>query len=236
MLTEPHRARLIAAGADPEVLSSLTLRAFTAGPLDDKWSDDGNALYVADGVESPRDQLLEKLVAEQVSDTLIVLASQTQNLVSLGVTGAGATIFVGPDCEITAGSLYCGGGSSVVFNGGLTATWGAVIDARNGGSIVAERDQLWATNVYVATDDMHRLEDLATGARINPFGAHIQFGQHVWLGRDATVTGHVDIGDGAVVGMQSMVRGQKVPPNTAVGGVPARVLREGITWSVDDLP
>ncbi len=101
---------------------------------------------------------------------------------------------------------------------------------------MAEYDQLWATNAYIATDDMHRLEDLATGARINPFGARIRLGRHVWVGRDATVTGHVDIGEGSVVGMQSMVRGQKIPPNTAVGGVPARVLREGITWSKDDAP
>ena len=236
MLTEPHRARLIAAGADAEVLASLNLRELTARPLDGDWVDDGNALYVAEGVEPPRAELLERLVLYTVTGTLIVLASQTENLVSLGVGGDGATIFIGPGCEFTAGDLYCGSGSSLVFNGGVIATRCAVVDARNGGSIVAEQDQLWAANVYIATDDMHRLADLSTGARINPFGAHIQLGRHVWLGRDVSITGHVQIGDDVVVGMQSMVRGQKIPANTAVGGVPARVLREGITWTVDDLP
>lgn len=236
MLTEPHRARLISAGADAEVLASLNLRELTTSPLDGDWIEDGNALYVAEGVEPPRAELLERLVLYPVTETLIVLASQTQNLVSLGVGGDGATIFIGPDCEFTAGDLYCGSGSSIVFNGGVIATRCAIVDARNGGSIVAEQDQLWAANVYIATDDMHRLADQATGARLNPFGAHIQLGRHVWLGRDVTVTGHVQIGDDVVVGMQSMVRGQKIPANTAVGGVPARVLREGITWSVDDQP
>jgi acetyltransferase-like isoleucine patch superfamily enzyme len=236
MLTELHRGRLIAAGADPEMLASLAFRAFAASPLDGEWTDDGNVLYVADGIEPPRAELLERLVLYPVTDTLIVLASQTQNVVSLGVGGDGATIFIGPECEFTAGDLYCGSESSLVFNGDVTATRSAIVDARNGGSIVAERDQLWAANVYVATDDMHRLADLATGARLNPYGAHIRLGRHVWLGRDVTVTGHVEIGDGVVVGMQSMVRGQKIPPNTAVGGIPARVLREGVTWSKDDLP
>jgi acetyltransferase-like isoleucine patch superfamily enzyme len=236
MLTAPHRARLIAVGADPEVLTSLDLRAFTASPLDGDWVDDGNALYVAEGIEPPRAELLDRLVLYPVTDSLIVLASQTQNVVSLGIGGDGATVFIGPDCEFTAGDLYCGSESSIVFNGGVTATRCAIVDARNGGSIVAEPDQLWAANVYVATDDMHRLADQATGARLNPFGAHIKLGRHVWLGRDVTVTGHAEIGDGVVVGMQSMVRGQKIPPNTAVGGVPARVLREGITWSKDDVP
>jgi len=235
-LTEPHRARLVAAGADPEVLASLVLRTFTASPLNGLWPADGNALYVAEGVEPPRAELLERLVLYPVTDTLIVLASQTKNLVSLGVGGNDATIFIGPDCEFTAGDLYCGASSSLVFNGGVTATRCAVVDARNGGSIVAEHDQLWAANVYIATDDMHRLADLATGARLNPFGAHIRLGRHVWLGRDVSITGHAEVGDGAVVGMQSMLRGQKIPPNTAVGGVPARVIREDITWSQEDLP
>jgi acetyltransferase-like isoleucine patch superfamily enzyme len=235
-LTQQHRARLVAAGADPEVLASLVLRTFTTSPLDDDWPADGNALYVAEGVEPPPAGLLEQFVLYPVTDTLIVLASQTRNVVSLGVGGDGATIFIGPDCEFTAGDLYCGGGSSIVFNGGVTATRCAIVDARNGGTIVAEPDQLWAANVYLATDDMHRLSDQATGARLNPFGAHIRLGRHVWLGRDVTITGHAEVGDGAVVGSQSMVRGQKIPPNTAVGGVPARVIREGITWSEEDLP
>ena len=236
MLSEVHRARLIAAGADPEMLASLALTEFVAAPLDGCWGKDGNALYVAAGVEPPRAALVDRLVLYPVTDTLIVLASQTKNLVSLGVGGDGAVIFIGPDCEFTAGDLYCGSGSSIVFNGAVTATRSAIVDARNGGSIVAEQDQLWAANVYVATDDMHRLADAATGARLNPFGAHIRLGRHVWLGRDVTVTGHAEVGDGSVVGMRSMVRGQKIPPNTAVGGVPARVLREGVTWSKDDLP
>jgi acetyltransferase-like isoleucine patch superfamily enzyme len=90
--------------------------------------------------------------------------------------------------------------------------------------------------VYVATDDMHRLEDVVTGERLNPYGATIRLGRHVWLGRDAVVTGHVHIGDGAVVGARSLVRGQKVPAQTAVAGTPARVIREGVTWREEDLP
>jgi acetyltransferase-like isoleucine patch superfamily enzyme len=83
---------------------------------------------------------------------------------------------------------------------------------------------------------MHRLEDVETGERINPYGATIRLGRHVWLGREAIVTGHVEIGEGAVVGSRSMVRGQKVPPHTAVAGTPARVIREGVTWRGEDTP
>jgi acetyltransferase-like isoleucine patch superfamily enzyme len=123
-----------------------------------------------------------------------------------------------------------------VLHGPVIATRSAIVDARNGGSIIADADQLWAANVYIATDDMHRLEDRTTGERINPYGAHIRIGRHVWLGRDAVVTGHSVVGDGAVVGQGALVRGQKVPAHTAVAGVPARVVREDIAWSHDDTP
>lgn len=235
-LTVQHHARLVAAGADPEILASLDLRRRAEGALGEAWTKNGNALYVASDIEGPTERILEQLAEAEATDALVVIGSQTRHLVTLEVRGEAATVFVGPECEITAGEIYCGGTSSVIINGRLTATWFAFVDARNGGSIVAEPDQLWATNVYIATDDMHRLEDVETGARLNPFGAHIRLGRHVWLGRDVAVTGHVDIGDGSVVGMRSLVRGQKVPSNTTVAGTPARVVREGTTWDLEDLP
>jgi acetyltransferase-like isoleucine patch superfamily enzyme len=137
---------------------------------------------------------------------------------------------------LTAGEIYCGADSRIVLHGPVVGTRGAIVDARNGGSIVAEADQLWAADVYIATDDMHRLQDSRTGERLNPFGADIHLGRHVWLGRDVVVTGHVRIGEGSVIGMRSLVRGQKIPPHTVSVGSPARVVREDATWSHDDVP
>jgi acetyltransferase-like isoleucine patch superfamily enzyme len=53
----------------------------------------------------------------------------------------------------------------------------------------------------------------------------IVVGDGVWLGVGVTVLGGVTIGDGAVVAAGSLVR-EDVKPNTLVGGVPARVIRE----------
>ncbi len=236
-LADEHRARLVAAGVDADVLASTPLRLVT-GPLPQWWHEQGNALYLGDDVDPadlPR-KLIEALCYYSFSDLVLVAASPCNNVVSLLVGGDGATVFLGPRSAFTGSEIYCGAHSSVVLTADVTATRCAIVDARNGGSIVAEPGQLWAANVYVATDDMHRVQDLETGARINPYGAHIRLGRHVWLGRDVIITGHCDIGDGAVVGSRAMVRGQKVPPSTAVAGCPARVVREGITWSEDDTP
>jgi acetyltransferase-like isoleucine patch superfamily enzyme len=233
-LTAEHRSRLVNSGVLPEILDDLTLRTVT-GPLPEWWHDYGNALYLRDGMTVPQ-ELIDVMATYPFRDALIVLGTGMEWFSSLLIGGDSATVFIGPNTFMTAADIYCGGNSTIVLNEGVVATRGAVVDARNGGSIVCQPDQLWAAYVYIVTDDMHRLEDVETGARINSYGAHVRFGRHVWLGRDVIISGHVEIGDGAVVGMRSMVRGQKVPPQTAVAGVPARVIREGVTWSGEDTP
>jgi acetyltransferase-like isoleucine patch superfamily enzyme len=233
-LAPEHRERLRAAGADAAAVDALRWRLVEDG-VPAWWHDCGNALYLADGALLPP-QVLEQLTLFPVRDVVVAVGSALRSIASLLVGGDGATVYVDAGCEITAGELFCGGGSSIVLHGPLVATRCAVVDARNGGSVVAGPEQLWAADVYVATDDMHRLEDRATGERINPFGASIRLGRHVWLCKDAVVTGHADVGDGAVVAMRSVVRGQKVPAHSVVAGVPARVVRDDVAWSYDDRP
>ena len=233
-LTAVHRERLLRTGVLPEVMDGLALRQVVA-PLPAWWHEQGNALYLRDGMTVPP-KLIETMTLYPFSDALLVIATGMEHVVSLLLGGDGALVFIGPGTYLSAGEIYCGAGSSVVLNSKVVGTSRPMLDARNGGSIVAESDQLWAGGVYIATDDMHRFEDAATGARLNPFGAHIRLCRHVWLGRDVIVTGDVEIGEGAVVGMRALVRNQKVPPRVAVAGTPARVIREGVTWSPDDVP
>ncbi|MFS0886576.1 acyltransferase [Aeromicrobium sp. 179-A 4D2 NHS] len=233
-MTPEHRARLVEAGVDPDRLDALAWRRLD-GPLPSWWNDLGNALYAAPGAMLP-DRVVELLTTFYFHDALIVVGGPMEHLTSLLVGGDGATVFLDERVILTAGEIYCGPRSSVVLHGPVVATRSPVIDARNGGSIVAAGDQLWAAGVYIATDDMHRLEDAATGERINPFGATIRLGHHVWLCRESVVSGHVEIGDHVCVGLRAVVRGQKVPANVVVAGSPARVVREGTTWSFDDTP
>ena len=202
--------------------------------LSDRWHEQGNALFVDAGLDLPV-RVLELMTAYDSSDALVVVSTGVVHDLVLLVEGSRPTVFFGPDTYLK-GEVFCGGESHVVLNGDVRATDRVVIDARNGGSVVAAQDQLWAGNVYIATDDMHRLEDLETGVRLNTFGGRIRLGSHVWLGRDSMITGDADLGDGCVVGMRSLVRGQKVAPNTAVAGTPARVIREDVAWRMEDTP
>lgn len=59
-----------------------------------------------------------------------------------------------------------------------------------------------------------------------------QLGDHVTIGAHAVVVGPLRIGDGSVVGANSVVRSD-VPDNVVVAGAPARVLRHLVPYEED---
>ena len=233
-LTAAHRDRLRSAGAPAGALDALDLQPIAAG-LPEWWRRNDNALYAVPGTDLP-ERLLGAMTRIELSGALLAFGSDLTAIASLLLGGDDTTVFLGAGVNLMFGEIWCGARSSVVLAGPVVGTARPFVDARNGGSIVADADQLWAADVTVSTDDMHRLEDLATGERLNPYGAHIRLGRHVWLGRGAYVTGNTEIGEDSVVGARSLVRSQKIAANTAVAGTPARVIREGITWRGEDMP
>ena len=52
----------------------------------------------------------------------------------------------------------------------------------------------------------------------------IHIGKQVWIGSNATILPGVTIGDGAIVAAGAVVA-KYVPPNTVVGGVPAKIIK-----------
>lgn len=55
--------------------------------------------------------------------------------------------------------------------------------------------------------------------------APIRIGNKVWIGANATITAGVTIGENSIVAAGAVVT-KDVPPNTIVGGVPAKKIRE----------
>lgn len=88
--------------------------------------------------------------------------------------------------------------------------------------VVLGRGCLLAWDVLVLDSDSHPVDD-------RPQTAPVVLGDRVWLGCRATVLKGVTIGDGAVVAAGSVVV-RDVPARALVGGNPARVLREGVSW------
>jgi acetyltransferase-like isoleucine patch superfamily enzyme len=93
---------------------------------------------------------------------------------------------------------------------------------------------LFASEVYIATSDMHSVIDVASGKRINA-PRDVTIGEHVWVGTRASVLKGADIGAGSVVGLGAVVT-KTFPPCSAVAGNPAKLVRSGVSWTGELLP
>jgi len=88
------------------------------------------------------------------------------------------------------------------------------------GGITIGDGSLIGHNVVLATVN-HDLDPI--NRRKNHY-APIHIGRHVWISSNATVLPDVTIEDWAVVAAGAVVT-KNVPPNTVVGGVPARIIK-----------
>lgn len=80
-------------------------------------------------------------------------------------------------------------------------------------------------NVQVMDTDLHEIH--ASGSK-NP--SKVRIGNHVWIGSNTTILKGVEIGDGAVIAAGSVVT-KNIPPACLAAGSPAKVIKEGISWS-----
>ena len=89
-----------------------------------------------------------------------------------------------------------------------------------GGIYIGDR-ALIGHNAVIATLNHNMDPD----QRANLLPAPVRIGSDVWLGSNVTVLPGVTIGDGSVVAAGAVVT-KDVAPNTVVGGVPAKLIKE----------
>lgn len=82
----------------------------------------------------------------------------------------------------------------------------------------------WNCNIIDA--DHH---ELVVPGKQRPRSQPVVFGDHVWIGTGVVVLPGVTIGEGAAVAAGSVVVAD-VPPGTLVGGNPARIIHEEVSW------
>lgn len=89
---------------------------------------------------------------------------------------------------------------------------------------------LWSDGILIQGTDSHGVVDLDRMEIINEGAKHITLRRRVWLGRQAKVMKNVTIGEGSMVATGSIVV-KDVPPACAVAGVPAKVVKERVSWT-----
>lgn len=146
--------------------------------------------------------------------------------IQLVLGGDHLRVLIGTGTVLRAG-LHLAGKASV-FIGDNTTMGQARLSASNADLVVGD-DCQFSEDVVVQGSDQHSLVDAASGAVLHTERRHVRIGRHVWLGRRAMVQPDVTLGNGCVVEPGAVVT-RDVAANTLVGGSPAVLLREGVSW------
>jgi len=142
------------------------------------------------------------------------------------VLGANNLLHIGKDSRFS-GRIELFGEGNIVAIGCDASICGTLLVAHNGRKIEIGDGCLFSQETELRTTDSHKVLD-ADGRRINA-DADISVGDRVWLGHGVVVLKGVTVGAGSVVGMRSIVT-KSLPPSSLAVGVPARVVREAISW------
>lgn len=93
-------------------------------------------------------------------------------------------------------------------------------------SITLGNDVYISENVTIRDSDNHSVNG---GSGI--ISAPITIGDHVLIGFNASIMKGVTLGDGCVVAAGAVVT-RSFPPKTLIGGVPAKAIRENVSWNL----
>lgn len=145
---------------------------------------------------------------------------------------------IGPDVQVDFGD-HCHLGNLEIYAAGRNRVTVGARAGFNGrvrllmheaGAISIGADCLIGQSDFTISD-MHSIIDVVSGRRINPAG-DIFLDEHVWVGEGALVLKGVRIGADSIVGARAVVT-RDVPPQSLAVGVPARVIRSGVSWRHD---
>ena len=128
------------------------------------------------------------------------------------------------NCDIKLGrkvNLHAGVKLSGLGNG---VAVGDRTEIHAGNSVKIGDGTLIAWDCCIMDRDYHKFESETEVTR------PVVIGKHVWIGCNVLIMKGVTVGDGAVIAAGSVVT-KDVPAAALVGGNPARIIKENVTWS-----
>jgi len=146
------------------------------------------------------------------------------------IKGTGHHVEIGRNCILNRMTLVLQSSDCRVKIGSLTTSASVNIDLGEPNlSLSIGDDCMISHRVEIMCGDAHSLDDVDTGERLN-YPDNVKIGDHVWLAAESAILKGATIGDHSTIGFRSVVTNQ-IPPNSLAVGIPARTVREGVTWT-----
>jgi hypothetical protein len=115
------------------------------------------------------------------------------------------------------------------FFGENTQAMGLTLVCENS-EFICEKNCLFLGGVWVQSSNQHGLIDLASGEILNSSFSSVILENHVWIGRNVTLLSKAYIGKSSIIGSNAVVT-NKIQSYSIAVGIPAKVVKENITWS-----
>ena len=159
----------------------------------------------------------------------ITVNSKLSKDVRIVVYGSNHNLTIENNVNFKNGLLWFEDNGCTIYIAPKTTIESAVLSvAENGTSIRIGEDCMLSKDIRIATSDAHSVIDAESGKRINP-AADIILENHVWLGNSVFINKGCTIGHDSIIAGRSVVT-HSAEPNTIAAGVPAKVVKTGVTW------
>lgn len=150
----------------------------------------------------------------------------------INVNGDNNTITIGDKLELYD---YCNisiiGDNCNVNIGNSTTIGSTCLYLEESNTSVSIGDEcMFGRAISISTTDFHSVLDKTTMKRIN-YPKDVFIGNHVWIGYDVEINKGSSIMDDSVVGSHSLVTKKFDKKSLCIAGVPAKIIKENITWS-----
>ena len=129
------------------------------------------------------------------------------------IEGDNCEIYIGKNTTIGSANIFCGESNTKITMG---------------------ENCLLSRMINIDTSDFHSIIDLNTNTRINP-PKDVFIGDKVWIGYNVSINKGTVLGNNSMVAIKSVVVGKEFPDNVVIGGIPAKIIKENITWSREKL-
>ena len=142
------------------------------------------------------------------------------------LVGSYGNVFIG-NCGSVNLDIRIGHGSNVVIGDKTTCNGARLVAIKS--TIAIKKDSMLSDEILIQGFDQHGIVDLSNKKIINLDKNQVLIDAHCWIGRRATLMPGVSIGAVSIIGACSVVTND-VPKCCLVAGVPAKVLRKGVSW------
>lgn len=154
---------------------------------------------------------------------------------SIRIRGNDNELLVEDGCNIGKGCSFWleGNNNTIIIGRNTTMTLKCHFNAQeHNTTIIVGEDCMFSNTIIVRTSDSHPIFN-SEGVRINP-AKDVIIGKHVWIAPSSVIMKGAILGDGCIVGSHSMVN-KSIPKSCLAVGMPAKVVKEAVSWTRDDV-